>query len=397
MRILQINSVCGVGSTGRICTDLAKLLEENGHECKIAYGRKEVPACYEKYSVRIGNELDVKIHAMQSRLFDCSGLGSGSATRKFIKWIKEYDPDVIHIHNLHGYYINIEVLFEYLKSCEKKIIWTLHDCWAFTGHCSYFDFAECSKWQKICFECPEKKSYPKSAFLDNSRKNYLLKKALFTGIKDLTIATPSKWLAEKVEQSFLKEYPIKVINNGIDLQIFKPTYGNIAEKYNVKNKKVILGVANVWDKRKGLNDFINLVKNLDKEYKIMLVGLNRKQISELPENIIGIERTDNVEELAELYTQAYVFLNPTYEDNFPTVNIEALSCGSPVITYKTGGSPEIIDEKCGFIIDKMDINGLYNGIKQCNEINSNDCLERAQRYNKQEKFMEYIELYEGKR
>ncbi len=345
MKILMINSVCGRGSTGRICTDIAEMLEKEGHECKIAYGRASVPQKYQKYAVRIGNELGVNIHAALSRIFDDCGFHSHFATKKFVRWVKEYNPDIIHLHNLHGYYLNLEILFDYLRTCGKKIIWTLHDCWAFTGHCCYFSFVGCDKWKRQCGHCVQKKAYPKSMLVDNSRRNFEKKKQLFTGIPNLTIVTPSKWLAGLVKESFLKDYPIKVIHNGIDLNVFKPTSSNFRERYNLENKKIILGVASVWDDRKGFKDFLKLSELIDDNTRIVLVGVNDKQIKLLPPKIIGIRRTNSTKELAEIYTAADVFFNPTYEDNYPTVNLEAQACGTPVITYNTGGSIESVPKE----------------------------------------------------
>ena len=345
MKVLQINSVCGIRSTGRICTDLADVLLQDGHECKIAYGRESVPEKYGKIAVRIGNDLDAKMHALQSRIFDNAGFGSRQATEKFIEWVKEYNPDIIHLHNIHGYYINIEVLFNYLAESNKPVVWTLHDCWAFTGHCAYFSYVKCDKWKTGCFNCPQKKRYPSSLLWDASKQNWQKKKALFTSVKNMTLVTPSKWLANEVKKSFLSNYPMKVIANGIDLDVFKPTPSDFKEKNGLVGKKIILGVASSWSECKGLKDFIELSKILDEKYKIVLVGLSGNQIKELPENVMAISRTNNVKELAEIYTAADIFFNPTYEDNFPTVNLEAQACGTPVITYRTGGSVESVPEE----------------------------------------------------
>ena len=356
MKVLQINSVCGIRSTGRICTDIADVLTANGHECKIVYGRETVPEKYKKYAVRIGSNTDVKLHALESRLFDNSGFGSKKATNDFIKWVKEYDPDVIHLHNIHGYYINIEILFNYLKSCNKRIIWTLHDCWPFTGHCSYFTIVKCEQWKAHCSYCVQKHCYPSSILADHCKSNFERKRALFSGIKDMTLITPSKWLADLVSESFLKKYPVKVIHNGIDLSVFKPTESDLRKKYGLTDKKVILGVASVWDERKGLDDFIKLLDLLDRQYQIVLIGLSDRQLKKMPDNVIGIKRTDSVTELAQWYTTADVFLNLTYEDNYPTVNLEAQACGTPCITYRTGGSVESVPEEN--IVDAGDISTI---------------------------------------
>lgn len=367
----MINSVCGIGSTGRICTDLAEILSEKGHQVKIAYGRGNVPEKYAKYAVRIGNDLDVKIHAFASRIFDNVGFGSKMATIKFIEWVKRYNPDIIHLHNIHGYYINIEILFEYLSKSNKRIIWTLHDCWSFTGHCPYFTYVKCDKWKHGCNNCPQKKGYPSSLIYDNSSSNWIRKKELFTSINDMVIITPSNWLAGLVKESFLGKYSIKVIHNGIDTDVFKPTPSNFREKYGLQNKKILLGVSNQWTERKGFNDFIKLSAMIDDNYSIVLVGLSQNQINNLPNNIIGISRTHSTKELAEIYTTADVFINLTYEDNYPTVNLEAQSCGTPVITYKTGGSIEsVLDYN---VVEQGDLTGILSKIDDikcysCNKI-----------------------------
>ncbi|MDU7004199.1 glycosyltransferase [Clostridium sp.] len=276
MKILQINSVCGFGSTGRIATDLYKIIEEQGHECVIAYGRGKAPDGFN--TIKIGSKFDNYMHVIMTRIFDKHGFGSIKATKKFIEKVKKYDPDVIHLHNIHGYYINIEILFNYLKEANKKVVWTLHDCWTFTGHCSYFDYVGCDKWKEGCHNCPQKGDYPTSNFIDNSKKNYEIKKGIFTGIKDMTIVTPSKWLAGLVKESFLGKYKIEVINNGIDLNVFKPTKSNFRDRYGINDKIIILGVASVWDRRKGLDYFVKLSSILGEKYQIVVVGVTEKQI-----------------------------------------------------------------------------------------------------------------------
>ena len=368
MKVLMINVVCGIRSTGRICTDLATALEAQGHEVKIAYGRENVPEQFQKYAVRIGTDLDVKLHGVKARLLDGAGFGSKRATEKFIEWVKEYDPDVIHLHNIHGYYINVEVLFNYLKVCGKKIIWTLHDCWAFTGHTPYCDSVNCERWIQGCYECPIIKSYPAS-FVDKSKQNWKRKKEIFSGIKDLTIITPSEWLAGLVKKSFLEEYPVKVINNGIDTSRFYPIESDFRKKNGLEGKFVLLGVATVFDDMKGYSDFLKLREMLEDEYHIVLVGLTKEQIKDLPRGILGIERTSSVRELAEIYSAADLFLNLSYCDNYPTVNIEAMSCGTPVLTYKTGGSPEIVEKYGGIIAEQGNTTAVAN---KCRNIKSGE-------------------------
>jgi len=345
MKVLFINSVCGIRSTGRICTDLAQELEAQGHECKIAYGIEEVPEKFQRYAVRIGKDMDLKLHGLRTRMLDEHGLGSVRATKDFLKWAEAYDPDMLWLHNIHGYYINYELLFGWIKSRpQMKVQWTLHDCWAFTGHCTHFTFAKCEQWKTQCITCPEKKRYPSSLLISNCKTNYKRKSEAFCGVKDMTLITPSNWLADLVKQSFLKEYPVEVRHNTIDTTVFKPTPSNFRERHGLEDKKIILGVASVWDERKGLGDFFKLADMLDDNYRIVLVGLDKKQMLELKPNMLGIRRTNSTKELAEIYTAADVFFNPTYEDNYPTVNLEAEACGTRVITYATGGAPETI---CG--------------------------------------------------
>ena len=398
MRILQINSVCGVGSTGRIATDLYKVLEEQGYECKIAYGRGNAPEGID--SIKIGSNLDNYAHVFKTRLLDKHGLGSLSATKTSIKQVKQYNPDLIHLHNIHGYYINIEILFNYLKEANKPVIWTLHDCWAFTGHCAYFDYIGCDKWKNGCGKCPQKQGYPTSNVFDNSKFNYEKKRELFTSVKNMTIVTPSKWLANLVKESFLGKYPVEVINNGIDLNVFKPTESNFRERYNLQEKFIVLGVASVWEERKGLKYFIELSEKLSDDYKIVIVGVNEKQKKELSENILAITRTNNVKELVEIYTAADVFVNPTLEDNFPTTNLEALACGTFVVTFNTGGSVESIDCRTGKIVRKKNMKELVEAIISIYDTEKETvhllCKERVDNlFNKEYKFKEYLKLYYG--
>lgn len=395
MRILFINAYCGRGSTGRICTDLADMLTERGHECKIAYGRMQADKKFEKYGVRIENDLGVRIHGVLSRIFDNTGFYSTIATKKFIKWVKEYNPDVINLHNLHGYYINIKLLFDYLRESGKPVVWTLHDCWSFTGHCAYFCSVNCKKWHQGCQHCSKKKEYPASLFFDNSKNNYKRKKQLITQLDNLILVTPSKWLADLTRESFLNKFPVQVINNGINTNNFKVTKGDFVRKYGLDNKKIILGVASVWESRKGLNDFFELRKLLDDSFAIVLVGLNEHQKSELPQGIVGITRTENVEQLAEIYTAADVFVNPTREENYPTVNLEAQVCGTPVVTYDTGGSAECLVEGVGAVTTEKTPEALKAAILDVlsKDIKiDTDALK--QEFSQTERFKKYINLFQ---
>lgn len=383
MKVLMINSVCGIGSTGRICTDIAEHLTADGHDCRIAYGRNgNVPEKALPYAKRIGTDLDVKVHGLLTRVFDAHGFGSRRATIQFVNWMKKYDPDIIHLHNLHGYYLHVGVLFDVLKEMRKPVIWTLHDCWAFTGHCPHFSAAECEKWKTKCHACTEKWHYPASMLLDRSKSNYEHKKALFSGADNLTIVTPSYWLSELAKESFLKEYPVIVIPNGIDTGVFHATEGNFRTRYQLGEKKIVLGVANIWDDRKGLTDLVQLSNILGYDYVVVIVGLSPEQREALPKTMIGITRTESVKALAEIYTAADVFVNPTYEDTYPTVNLEAQACGTPVITYRTGGSAESVHPdgvvEQGNILEVAKI--IKSGIAKCQEGLQFDCQRMAQQY-----------------
>ena len=390
MKVLIINVVCGIRSTGRICTDMASALEAQGHEVKIAYGRECVPEQFQKYAVRIGSNFDVRLHGLRARLLDGAGFGSKKTTARFIQWVEEYDPDVIHLHNIHGYYINIEVLFKYLKICKKRIIWTLHDCWSFTGHSAYCDAVECEKWINGCGKCPQIREYPKS-FTDNSNFNWLRKKELFSNIKNMIIVTPSKWLAELVKKSFLRGYPVKVINNGVDISQFKLMESDFRKQHKLEDKFILLGVATAWDDMKGYSDFIELSRKLDDSYKIVMVGLTDKQIKKLPDNIIGIRRTASIEELVYIYSSSDILLNLSYCDTYPTINLEARACGLPIITYATGGSPESAGDH-NSVVKRGDLDGVVYKIKQMGN-NHQKNIEKVSDFDKSETMKQYMRLY----
>ena len=391
MKIAQINTVCGNGSVGRITVDIYHALKKNGYDGKIYYGRRNAPE--DVNTECFGSNLDMGIHVLSTFFTGTHGFNSKGQTKQLIESLKAYDPDLIHMHNIHGFYLDVETLFGYLKTCGKPVVWTLHDCWSFTGHCAYFDFVHCNKWKTACENCPQyRNSYPYALFKDGSKDNYIRKKAAFQGVKGLTIVTPSKWLGELVKESYLKEYPVKVIPNGIDLEKF------VSQKSGKRDKHLILGVANVWDRRKGLDYLKELSQMLDSDkYEVAAVGVSKKQIGELPDGMIGIEHTQNVEELMQLYSEASVYVNPTLEDNFPTTNLEALACGTPVVTFATGGSVESIDETCGRIVPQKDVKGLCKAvIELCDNVENmrEACRKRALDYNKYDRFGEYLNLYE---
>ena len=397
MKVVQICTNAMSGSVGTIVRNLCDSIKESGGKYLLCYGRGKIPKGYNFY--KFDNKIDIYYHAIMTRMFDSDGLHSVIATKRLIKKIKQFSPDIVHIHCLHGYYINYPMLFKYFRDYNIKVIWTMHDCWAFTGHCCYYDFYGCTKWKNDCNSCKYKNTYPKSYIFSNSRRNHKKKNNIFCGINNnLTIVLPSNWLANEIKKSFFKYNEICVINNGIDRSIFKKNMCSsiVLEKYNIDiNKKIILGVASVWDLRKGLTDFIELSKYLNDQYQIVLVGLNKKQINQLPKNIVGVERTSNIDELVSIYNFAHVLFNPTYEDNYPTVNLEAISCGTPVITYNTGGSGEaIMKSNYGYVVEKKDYSSI---IKLLNTLNLNISLNENGRFiDKKNMSYNYMRLYEEK-
>jgi putative colanic acid biosynthesis glycosyltransferase len=398
LKILQINTTVNSGSTGRIAEDIGNLLLSRGHISYIAYSRSNRPST--SRLIKIGNNLDIILHGIKTILFDRHGFASLKATGELINKTEQISPDLIHLHNIHGYYLNIKVLFDYLKKRNMPVVWTLHDCWPFTGHCSFFDSVNCMKWQTACFDCPNTHGYPESWFLDNSRKNFIQKKDLFNGLGKMTLIAPSKWLANHLSNSFLKKYQVKIIHNGVNLDKFKPVDREIArKKYDFKGKRIVLGVANLWDRRKGFKDFIMLRSMLKPEFEIVLVGLSARLMKSLPSGITGIARTESIDDLASIYSSADVFVNPTYVDNFPAVNLEALACGTPIVTYNTGGSPEACDEETGLVVERGSVLQLTKAIESIIDGIGNNfslkCRDRAVRlYDKNQQFNDYLKVYQ---
>ncbi len=395
MKILQINT-CNFGSTGKIMLSIQKTCCDSGHEAFVAYAKSRSNLRGKKLGdILIGSILSRNLHLLLGNITGFNGCFSYFSTLNFLRRVKKISPDVIHLHNLHNGYINLPLLFKFIKKHNIRTVWTLHDCWAFTGHCPYFTLAKCDKWKSGCYGCPIYKEYPASLF-DNSKFMYSLKKSWFTGVSDLTIVTPSKWLGDLVKQSFLGEYPVKVINNGIDLSVFKPTESDFRKRYNCEDIFLVLGVAFPWSKRKGIDVFIELSKQLDSKYQIVLVGTDDNIDKQLPQNIISIHRTHNQAELAEIYSACDLFVNPTREENYPTVNMESIACGTPVLTFNTGGSGEIPDNTCGIVVSENTVEAVLEKITEIFDSRpfiKADCLKRAQSFAAEEKYAEYIKLY----
>jgi len=400
MRVAILNMLPN-GSTGKIMLQTAQVARKHGWEartyCAIpfsVYGKPKPFSAPDHHTW--GGFYENMFHYYAGSILGRNGCYSAHGTRKLVKELKAFQPDVLHLHNLHSFCIHFPTLFSYIKKYNVTTIWTLHDCWTFTGNCPHFDMFGCDKWKTGCHHCQQKVSYPKS-MIDNSKTMYRLKKKWFTGVENMTLVTPSQWLAELTRDSFLQDYPVKVIPNGIDLSIFKPVESDFRQRYNCQDKTLLLGVSFGWDKRKGLDVFLALAKELPDNYRIVLVGTNEALDKQLPENIISIHRTDNQTQLAEIYSAVDLFVNPTREDTLPTVNIESLACGTPVVTFRTGGSPEIIDETCGAVVNKDDIQAMKEQILRiCREkpYASADCQKRAESFEMYARFGQYVKLYE---
>lgn len=398
MKVLQIN-MTDMFSTGNIMLNIAKKTRERGHEAYTVSKKTRMSLCQARKDTLhtyIGTRTEHTIHRYFSWITDLQDYGSIISTYELIRKIKKIKPDIIHLHDIVGWYVNIGILFKFLNKYNRPVVWTFHDCWAFTGRCIYFDSVKCDRWKMGCGECPQIGYMPKSWYFDLSAFNWKRKKRLFTSINNLIIVSPSKWLKQLTDNSFLSRYRSIVINNGINLNVFKPTKGKMFDELKRLNKKIILGVASTWSTRKGLNDFIRLSSILPDDFQIVLVGISPEELN--CDRIIAYKRTTNQRELAEIYTAADVFANPTMEDNFPTVNLEALACGTPIVTYRTGGSPESVDEKTGIVVEQGDLEhmqmAILSVIKNGKEHYSNACIEKSKNYDMDARFNDYINLYE---
>lgn len=397
MNLVQVNVTAGRGSTGVIAQEIGAKAVEGGWESWIAYGREPHRESASQL-LRIGSDLDVKFHGLQSRLLDNHGLASRAATRRFVARLQEIQPDIVHLHNIHGYYLNYPILFKWLKEWGGPVVWTLHDCWAFTGHCAHYHAAGCSKWRTgECGKCQLLKSYPVSLGLDRSHANFKLKKSIFTGLENLTIVTVSDWLAAQARMSFLGAFPVVRLYNGLDFDVFVPDddLSGVRAKYNIDPQRpVVIGVAGVWSEHKGLGDFKALRSLLPESYQIVVVGLSQQQIADLPNGIIGIGRTADVKELVKLYSLASVYVNASVEETLGMTTIEAQACGTPAVVYNSTACPEAVDELTGVVVERGDVAGLAAAVERARRLSPADCRARAMaRFNKDDRYGEYIELY----
>lgn len=388
IKIAEINAF-NFGSTGNIMFNIAKVAVQKGIEVKSFAPKARMNIKHHKKgNTLFGTIMERRLSELLAKYTLKHDEYNYFGTIDLLKMLKEYKPDIIHLHNLHGDYVNLKMLFQYIKRENIKVIWTLHDCWAFTGHCTYYSYINCKQWESQCINCVQYRDYPSSAF-DDAKKMYIKKREWFQGVKNLTIVTPSRWLAAEVRRSFLKDYPVRVINNGIDLSVFCPTKSDFLKKYNIENKKIVLSVAFLWERRKGLDRLLKISQELDEDYRVVIVGT---LISEIDiSQIIYIPRTSNQKELAEIYTAANVFVNPTYEDTFGNVNVEALACGTPVLSFGAGGSAEVIDDNTGAIItEETAVEAIKTWVQK--DV-SQACVAKAQLYSDKEKFRDYVVLY----
>lgn len=385
MKIVQLNSFCGKGSTGTIALNISHALGDERIENYILYtlGDYKFPLGI-KYSCR----LYIKLNALLSKIFGNYGFNSNMATRRLIKHLERIKPDIVHIHNIHSHDVNLRMLFKYLNKNNIRVVMTLHDCWMFTGYCTHFDVQNCDKWQSCCENCPQAKRY--SRIWDKSARLFEEKKKLITSMNDLTVVAPSNYLAKLAKKSFLNKFPIEVINNGVDLDVFKKTDSDFKDKYNLNGKKIVFGIP-----KSKIDLFIKLNELLDKEkYRLVLAGLTQKELHSLSDDILGLPYM-MPSELAKVFSAADVFVNMTLEDTFPTVNLESLACGTPVITFDTGGSPEAVDENTGRVVVKNDLNATIEAVSElCASNMSDECIARAKKfYNAKERYSDYVKLY----
>ena len=397
LKVVEINAAHML-STGTIMLQIAEKARNEGIEVTtFSKETRTAKKVHIDHHYLVGSVWENTLNRYIAWYTDFQDVGSYFGTKKLVKQLKEIKPDVIHLHDIVGWYINIKVLFNYLKKAGIPIVWTFHDCWAYTGRCIYYSNVGCDAWKSGCKKCIQKDGYPTTKIFDRASWNFKRKKKLFTGIDNVTIVTPSEWLKNETKQSFLKDYPCVVINNGVERKIFKPTDSEFRKKYNLENKKIVLGVCSAWEQeRKGINYMFDLSQKLDSSYQVVLVGVKPDENYTVPDNIIGIEKTANAKEIAQIYTAADVFVNPTLEDNFPMTHIEALACGTPIVTFDTGGAVETVNENTGIVVPQRDKEKLLAAVKEvCNSDKDYKtlCLEESKKYDKEDLYKKYIELY----
>ena len=362
--LLQINVTANWGSTGKIAEQIGAHAISCGWDSYIAYGRYANPS--KSNLIKIGSGVSQLWHVLLSWIFDNQGLVSRIATKRLVRKIEKLSPDVIHLHNIHGYYLNYKILFDYLSRVDIPVVWTLHDCWAYTGHCAHYIQDKCCQWKQECIKKDCGRLYPRS-FFSQTKRNYNLKRSLFTRLGSRLVVTPvSTWLADQTEKSFFRNQRIHFIYNGLDTSVFTPhDTERIKRKFNIEGKSVLLGVASKWSESKGFSDYMELRKKLPEDYAIIMVGLNAKEISKLPGGVIGVKRTQSVQELAELYSAADVVLSLSRAETFGLTVAEGMACGTPAVVYNNTAVPELITAETGLIVDNTgDIDGVIQAVQE---------------------------------
>ena len=392
-KLLIINVALNWGSTGRIAEQVGSLAKDNGWNVMIAHGaRYQNPTQFSHYQV--SSSFEEKMHWGISQFWDGQGRGSWFATKRLLKEIDAFQPDVVHMHVIHGYYINYGLIMNYFKEKNIPVVWTLHDCWAFTGHCAYFTAANCEKWKTQCGQCPIPHDFP-NTYLDRSKANYNRKKQVYGDMQNLVLAPVSQWLGDLVKESFLGKHDIQVVYNGIDVDVFKPSVSNFKEKLGIEGKYLLLGVAQGFDERKGLKDFFKLSEMLPDDYQVVLLGAMEDEIAIAPTSVIALPKTESLQELVEAYSAADVLLSLSYEETFGLTPVEAMACGTPAIVYNNTAQPEHITPETGFVVENGDLDTLVTRIKTLCENGkanySEACRERAVNvYNKDNCYNMYI-------
>lgn len=393
MRVLQINANFGFSSTGLIVKDIADQIKKDGLEPFCAYQKTNAPV---NNGYQIGNKFDWKLHAFFSRILGRQGYYSYFATKKFLKYIDKIKPDVIHLHNLHSNYININLLLKFIAKKDIPTIITFHDCWFFTGKCFHYVDFSCDRYKTGCGKCPKKKAPPKSLIFDFSSQVLKNKIKRLTAIPRLKIIGCSDWICNEAKNSLLKDCDISRIYNGVDINVFCPkNTENLRNELGASDNFLVLGMANKWFLDQNIS-LIEKVKTLPNT-KLILVGCNENQLRFLKENhseVIGVGFVKDREELARYYSVADVFVNLTFADTLPTVNMESICCGTPVITYDGCGSPELVDKDCGVIVKKGDTDGIINALNNIRETDFSDCYKIGQeKFDKNKCYKEYIKEY----
>lgn len=399
MIVLQINIESNYGSTGRIVEGIGRLAQSQGIETHVAYSRGANPSRLNTH--HIGNKLSQGLHLVRTRVFGDHLKGSGFSTKQLIKLIEKLDPNIVHIHQVHGYYLHVPILFKYLRKSDRKIVWTLHDCWSYTGHCSYYTKIGCQKWLKECHNCPQFSGYPKSYFFDRSKEEFNLKKELFASMQNLHLVAISDWLKEEVSKSILAELPISVIKNGVDLEIFKPIKFNKElekKKRGITSKNVVIATGTTWNSSKGLEDYKKLGAKLPNNTTLLLVGIPTYLQVGFPNSTICIERTESKEELSLLYNIADVVLSLSYQESFGLTIPEGLACGTPGVAYRNTALKEHISEHTGKLVMTGNIQEASQAIAEVIEVGksamSEACISFCHKnYNLKNNYQNYLSLY----